>query len=255
MLASTWFLVFLMGTTPAGGTTAMPATVDFQRQLDAWDADHNGQLSPGEYAIGQTLGCAVLRLRWEECDQNHDGTVSAAEFKQAAGRTANQMFAEPTAAETAAERQLAEMFSLRVVLTQAGTQREYANEVTTLRKAVPDFGDEDAVIAYIVSKPAMFPRLLPLVRTFVHKYPAAPHLRRHFGVTVTTPPRGSYAKDAGRDRPSMARHARRGHAKRMGAEPPQALKPPTHASKWNPPADRRGGTTARPRAFGPQRRP
>jgi hypothetical protein len=137
------------------------------------------------------------------------------------------LLSSPDGEEEEAEDALAKAVSMSVLLQQLAGDQAYADELVALRAAVDDLDDDEAVVTQIISNPDRYPRLSPVVRTWVRYYPVKPALRRHL------PP---YPARALHLPPPHARPAmKNGH-----------LAPPRHSSGPSKPPVPRPGPSPRP---------
>jgi hypothetical protein len=166
------------GDTSAGGTTTTPVPA-VTTEWTWLDVDGNGSLSATELAQGQLVAAMLQALDWNACDADHDGTVTRAEYQAAAFETLRSLRAAADPADEQAEQDLAAAVSLEVLLEQLGASETYAAELAALREAVANLGDEDTVVTHVITNPARYPHLGPLVRAWVRYYPVKPELRRH----------------------------------------------------------------------------
>ena len=160
--------------TPAGP----PAFVEEMRYLDT---DRDRQLDPKEFAHGQQMAAMLLMLSWDECDRDSDGFVSHSEFELAASEAMKGLLQAGTAVEeeTAAEEELAAAIPVQVLLSQLAAKEQFAGELADLRAAMQNLDDDEAVVTHIVENPTRYPRLAPVIRTWVRHYPVRPALRQH----------------------------------------------------------------------------
>ena len=160
-----------------------PAPATYARALKFLDLDGNGWIEPRELGIGQQMGAMILALEWAECDADGDGSLSAAEFEQVAAKTLQALLTKHSDAEAESEKRaqedLAGATSLSVILERLARSPRYVDEIAALRKVIEDLDDEDEVVAYVVGHPALYPRLGPLVHTWLRTYPVRPDLLRH----------------------------------------------------------------------------
>ncbi|MFH0983257.1 MAG: hypothetical protein V2A79_17195 [Planctomycetota bacterium] len=151
----------------------------FAAELTYLDTNRNGSIEAAELAHGQQMAAMLLALSWETCDWDHDGKITATEFQSAAAETLQTLLSTASEDEQQAENALAEAVSMSVLLQQLARDQAYADELAALRAAVDDLNDDEAVVTQIISNPARYPRLSPVVRTWVRYYPVKPALRRH----------------------------------------------------------------------------
>lgn len=157
----------------------------YVREVRYLDADRNGEIDTEELVAGQQMASVLLMLSWEECDRNGDGAVSVSEFASAAAEMRQTLLKAEGESDSAAEEAVARALSLRVLLDRLATEEQYAAELAELREAVEDLDDDEAVATHIVRNPALYPRLTPVVGTYIRHYPVRPPLRRlvpHYAV-------------------------------------------------------------------------
>ncbi len=169
-----------------------PAT--YARALQLIDVDSNGKVDPAELAAAQQSAAMILALDWAESDTDGDGSLSTIEFVQAATKTMQVLLADGPEAEEAPEQQaqedLASAIPFSLILERVAKSPRYVDEVAALRKAIEDASDDEEVVAYLVGHPALYPRLMPLLRTWIHSYPVRPGLLRYLKPSAQphTPP-------------------------------------------------------------------
>ena len=200
---------------PSPGDAPLADSQSFAAEITYLDANRDGRIDARELAAGQQMAAAIARLSWHAGDRNQDGQLTPAEF-QAAITAALQSGAS---ADNQAEEYVADAVPLSVLLQQLGDDQAYADELTALREAVEDLDDDDAVITHVVSHASRYPRLNPVLRTWVRDYPVRPRLR---GNGHLRPKADRSAKPVGANRarvgPKPARkHDRPPVAKRPGA--------------------------------------
>lgn len=168
--------------TPAAGSADSSGNVagskSYVREVRYLDADRNGKIDTEELAAGQQMASVLLMLSWEECDRNGDGVLRVSEFASAAIEMRQTLLEAESESDGAAEEALARALSLRVLLDRLATDEQYADELAELREAVEDLDDDEAVVTHIVRNPALYPRLMPVVGTYIRHYPVRPPLRR-----------------------------------------------------------------------------
>jgi hypothetical protein len=165
--------------TRAAADAAPAGPQNFAAEWTYLDADGDGRISATELAQGQRMAAMILTLSLEAGDPDHDGKLTPAEF-QAAVTTALQTLASAdNEGEQPADEELARAVPLSLVFQQLSGTDTYAAELAALREAVTNLDDEETVVTHIISNPARYPRLGPLVRTWVRYYPVRPELRRH----------------------------------------------------------------------------
>jgi hypothetical protein len=208
---------------------AQPPTT-YARVLKFLDLDGNQRIDLRELSGGQQMAAMILTLEWVECDADHDGTLNAAEFEQAAAKTMQALLAEhsdPVAEdEQQAQEDLAGAVSLSLILQHLTSNPRYADEIAALHKALADLDDEGEVVTYITGHPTLYPRLGPLVRTWIRTYPTRPQLWRH-----AKPP--AVEKQHRDSPPPKVEKAppRRGPPASAKPAPKAAHAPPPHAPK------------------------
>lgn len=155
---------------------AEPAS--FIREVRYLDADHDRAINAQELARGQQMAAVLLSLSWEDCDHDGDGVISPAEFESAVA-AASQALAEDEEKDSQAEEKLFDTLSPGLLLAQLAENQEYAEELAALRAAVEDLDDDEAVVTHIIQNPKLYPRLSPVVHTYVRHYPLRPAWRPH----------------------------------------------------------------------------
>ena len=168
------------------------ASVSYLHAMSFLDANNDRRIDKRELSAGQQTAAVLLMLSWNDCDRDRDGSISRDELERAAS-TAAQTMTEPQSEATAeveqqAEADLAQAVPLAVLLDRLAANERYAAEIAALRSAVENLDDDEAVYTYIDAHPALYPHLLPAVRTWVRYCPVRPALR-------------PYAKPAPRLRP------------------------------------------------------
>jgi hypothetical protein len=163
---------------PAKSTTPPTTYVNEMRFLDL---DRDRRIDQRELATGQQMAAMILLLSWDECDRDGDGSLSHDEFEQAAATAMQALLEEQseTDAEEQAEQDLAQAVPLELILDRLTADERYADEVADLRDAVEDLDDDEDVVTYVFRNAKRYPRLTPVVRTWVRHYPVRPDLRRH----------------------------------------------------------------------------
>ena len=208
---------------PPTSNAASVSAPGFAAELIYLDGNGDGRIDARELANGQQMASMMLMLSWEACDRNQDGQLTPTEFETAAVEALQSLSSADSRADQQAEEVLANAVPLSVLLQQLGGDQGYADELAALRQAVEDVDDEDTVITHVISNPTRYPRLSPVVRTWVRYYPVKPHLRRHVRPNVHRP-----GKPANADRVHAGpKHARK-HDK--PGKPGVAKSPRSHKS-------------------------
>ena len=154
-----------------------PAT-SYLREMRYLDADGDKRIGAQELATGQQMASVMLMLSWDESDRDGDGVISLAEFQSAAQEAMQALLDLDSESEQQAEDALARAIPLNVLLERLANDDRYTEEIAALREAIEELNDDEAVITYITKYPIRFPRLSPVVRTWVRHYPVRPGLRR-----------------------------------------------------------------------------
>ena len=148
------------------------------RELHLLDTDSDGVLSVAELQEGQWRAYVLLSLDWDACDLDADGNVDALEYARAMDEAGRVLAAADQEYDVQAEDTLARAVTVSLLLGRLANDAAYNAEIVTLRTAVADFNDDEAVVTYVLKYPDRYPRLTPLVRTWVRYYPVRPQLRR-----------------------------------------------------------------------------
>jgi hypothetical protein len=152
------------------------------------DRDRDRQIDADELAAGQEAAALLLVLSWSDCDRDEDGAIDLAEF-QAAVTEARQSLAEvEPEVEDQAVQDLASAVPLSLLLGRLSADDRYADEIASLREAIEDLDDEEAVVTYVTHYPRRYPNLTPVIRTWGRYYPVRSALRRHFHRWPHRPP-------------------------------------------------------------------
>jgi hypothetical protein len=153
------------------------------RILQFVDLDGDGRVEPAELAVAQQSAATILALDWTESDVDRDGSLNATEFAQAAIKTMQALLADDREAQEPSEQQvqedLASAVPFSLVLERVAKRPRYADEVAALRKAIEDLSVDEDVVAYVVGHAAQYPRLTPLLQTWMNSYPVRPGLLRY----------------------------------------------------------------------------
>ncbi|MCK4659728.1 MAG: hypothetical protein KAV82_09435 [Phycisphaerae bacterium] len=166
--------------TPAGeATSTIPQS--FAAELAYLDANGNGSIDAFELARGRQMALMLTMLPWETCDRDGDGTATPVEFQAAASEALQELLSSENQDDTQAQEALARAIPASVLLRQLGSDQSYADELAALREVMDDLDDDDKVVTHIISNSALYPRLSPVVRTWVRYYPTKPQLHRHVG--------------------------------------------------------------------------
>ena len=207
----------------------------FRQEMRFLDRDGDGRITEEELTAAQDMATMILMLSWERCDSDDNGTITRKELERAAREAVEAMSEEQgdaeQAAEAEAEESLAEAVPANLLLEQLARDSRYADEVAALREAIEDLDDDDALVSYVFNHPKRYPRLTPVVRTWVRHYPVRPELRRH----VTPPPHG---RKPGAHRPGQLHPPRKPGKHPAGGLKPTPAKPPAKGSKHPPKPDR-----------------
>ena len=163
------------GDAAAGEPSARPQSLT--AELAYLDVNGDGAIDARELADGQQMASMLLMLSWDECDQDLDGKLTAAEFQSAASKAMQALLSYDTDADQQAEEALANAVPMSILLQQLGRDEAYAEELAALREALDDLDDDEAVVTHVVTNPVRYPRLGPVVRTWVRHYPVKPRLR------------------------------------------------------------------------------
>ncbi|MBN2560109.1 MAG: hypothetical protein JXQ75_04190 [Phycisphaerae bacterium] len=208
----------------------------YMREMRYLDLDGDRKIDATELAAGQQMASMMLMLSRDGCDRDGDEAINLAEFQVAAEEAMQALLDADSNSdgEEQAEEALARAVPLKLLLDRLSDDGRYADEVTALRQAVEDMDDGEAVITYITKYPARYPRLSPVVRTWVRHYPVQPRLRR---LVKPRPPR-AYRP------PAEAKPARPQKTGPKAGEP-DVKKPPKRGPKPGP----------KPRKPRPPRRP
>ena len=158
---------------PAGGEPG------YLREMRYLDADRDRRIDAQEFADGQQMASMLLMFSWEEADRDGDGVLSHSEFESAADQAMQALLETDTEADQQAEEELASVISLPVLMNQLSENDSYADELAELREVVEDLDDDEAVVTHIIHNSKRYPRLYPVVQTWVRHYPVRPALRRH----------------------------------------------------------------------------
>ncbi|MCP4593524.1 MAG: hypothetical protein GY842_22535, partial [bacterium] len=142
------------------------------------DADADGAISPRELDDGQQAARLLLALSWEGCDADGDGKLSLAEYHAGAFQAAQALPTSDDENAQQAETALADAVPLSLLLERLGEDSSYAAELAALWEAVDD-QDDQTVITQVISNPTRYPKLGPVLRTWVRHYPVKSNLRRH----------------------------------------------------------------------------
>jgi len=164
---------------PPADSARAPA---YARALQFVDVDSNGKVDPAELAAAQQSAAMLLALDWAESDTDGDGNLNVVEFVQGGTKTMQALLADgPPAEDTEqqAQQDLASAVPFSLVLERVARSPRYADEINALRKALGDTSDDEEMVAYVVEHPALYPRLTPLLRTWMHSYPVRPSLLRY----------------------------------------------------------------------------
>ena len=201
--------------------TAFAAPHAFVAELTYLDANGDGAIDAREFAHGQQMASMILTLTWDACDRNQDGKLAPPEFQTAASEALRTLLSADSEADEQAEAALAKAVPMSMLLEQLGRDQAYADEIAALREALEEL-DDDTVVTHIISEPDHYPRLTPVVRTWVRYYPVRPGLRRHLRPHHKRDP-----KPAKPLRPHVRPKAAAGHGKPHAAKPHKSAKPRT----------------------------
>jgi hypothetical protein len=161
---------------------ARPPTA-YARALQFVDLNNDRKVEPAELAAAQQSAAMILALDWTEADTDGDGTLSAAEFMQAAAKTLQALLADKYEAEDASEQQahedLASAVPFSLILERLAERPRYADEVAALHRALDDTSGDEELVACIAAHPASYPHLTPVLQTWIHSYPVRPGLLRY----------------------------------------------------------------------------
>ena len=126
------------------------------------------------------MASVMVMLSWDQCDSDGDGSISPAELQSAADQALQALLEAETESETEQEAQdaLARAVPLELLLDRLADDDRYAEEIAALREEIEDLDDDEATITYITKHPTRYPRLTPVVKTWVRHYPVRPGLRR-----------------------------------------------------------------------------
>ena len=124
------------------------------------------------------MASMLLMLSWDECDIDRDQAVSLPEFQLAADEAMLALRVANSDAARQAEDALAKAVTMKLLLEQLSREQQYAAEIAALRAEIVDMADEEAVVTYIIKYPTRYPRLVPIVRTWVRHYPVHSRLHR-----------------------------------------------------------------------------
>lgn len=142
------------------------------------DTDGDRRIDAKELAAGQHMASMLLMLSWDECDRNGDGTVGLGEFQVAADHAMQALREANNEAAQQAEDALARAVTMKLLLEQLAREEQYAAEIAALREEIEDLEDDEAVVTYVIEYATRYPRLTPIVRTWVRHYPVKPRLYR-----------------------------------------------------------------------------
>ena len=148
------------------------------RELRLLDTDSDGVLSVAELQEGQWRAYVLLSLDWDACDLDGDGNVDGLEYARAMDEAGRALATTDLEYDVQAEDTLAQAITVALLLDRLAHDANYTAEIVTLRTAVRDFSNDEAVVTYVLKYPDRYPRLTPLVRTWVRYYPVRPQLRR-----------------------------------------------------------------------------
>lgn len=178
-------------TQPQAPPIGRPApTAGYLREMRCLDTDGDRRVSPKELAAGQHMASMLLMLSWDECDLDYDGAMSLGEFQLAAEEAMQVLRETNTEAAQQAQDALAKAVTMRLLLEQLSREEQYAAEIAALRAEIRDMNDDEAVVTYIIKYPTRYPRLVPVVRTWVRHYPVHPRLHkvvRPYGIRAYRP--------------------------------------------------------------------
>lgn len=168
----------------------IPAT-GYIHEMRYLDTDGDRKIDAKELAAGQHMASMLLMLSWDECDRDGDGTVSLVEFQVAAHDAMQALREADSEAARQAEDALAQAITMRLLLEQLARDEQYAAEIAALRAEIEDLDDDEVVVTYLIKYPTRYPRLTPIVRTWVRHYPVKPKLYRlvkPYGPRLYRPP-------------------------------------------------------------------
>jgi len=231
--------VYAQDNTAASASAATSARwQSFAAELTYLDANQDGHIDARELATGQQMASMMLMLSWEACDRNQDGQLTPAEFQAAATDALQALLSADSAVDEEAEQALAEAMPVGVLLRQLGRDQAYAGELAALREAVEDVDDDETVVTHVISNPTLYPRLSPVIRTWVRHYPAKSKIRHHVRPHLRRVP-----KPAKLPRVHGAHKPVQKHGKPGVVKPQRPAKPAKPKAKKASP---RGGGSRRP---------